>query len=429
MIHSVEKRRCRRNGKLCETRSYYLRYRYGAMPSDKWKSLGVTDKQVAEKKASEFRRESENEAEGILEPRLIRDAAKKPLLSHLDDYVADLKARERAGRNGRGASLTKSRIFRLLSECGWKLAYNVTPDSFSAWRNQQKGAARTVNHYLQGMVSFLNWLERVGRIKTNPLKFVAKVDERGKKRRVRRAFTEEELAKLVKGSGPRGIVYLMAARTGLRQEELKQLRWADVHLDSAAPYVLAQASTTKNKKEEPLPLVPELAQALREYRPARFSPNDRVFPNIPRASRLKVDAANNGIPYRDELGRYADFHALRYTWDTFLTKNGVLPRIVQKLMRHSDPRLSATTYLDQSQLPIQAAITALPRLAGYTQIRAQISGAEGQNGSQAVATVVNGKSEERPMFDGVRRVLSQGDAEKEMERAKGFEPSTLTLAT
>jgi len=33
---------------------------------------------------------------------------------------------------------------------------------------------------------------------------------------------------------------------------------------------------------------------------------------------LKVDAERNGIQYRDESGRYADFHALRYTWATFL---------------------------------------------------------------------------------------------------------------
>ena len=81
-------------------------------------------------------------------------------------------------------------------------------------------SARTKNHYLQGMVSFLNWLERVGRIKANPLKFVGKVDERGQKKRVRRAFTDDELRKLIEGSGSRGIIYFTAARTGLRQEEL-----------------------------------------------------------------------------------------------------------------------------------------------------------------------------------------------------------------
>ena len=112
----------------------------------------------------------------------------------------------------------------------WKLAGQVTADSFIGWRNQQKAAARTQNHYLQGMVSFLNWMERVGRIKSNPLKFVGKVDERGRKKRVRRAFTDEELRKLIGGSGPRGIIYFTAARTGLRQEELRQLIWGDVAL-------------------------------------------------------------------------------------------------------------------------------------------------------------------------------------------------------
>jgi hypothetical protein len=46
MIFSIEKRRFRRDGKVEETRSYYLRYHIGDMPVDKWKSLGVTDKQV-----------------------------------------------------------------------------------------------------------------------------------------------------------------------------------------------------------------------------------------------------------------------------------------------------------------------------------------------------------------------------------------------
>ncbi len=66
MIFSIEKRRFRRGGKLEETRSYYLRYRIGDMPVDKWKSLGVTDKQVADKKAHEFIQERERETAGIL---------------------------------------------------------------------------------------------------------------------------------------------------------------------------------------------------------------------------------------------------------------------------------------------------------------------------------------------------------------------------
>jgi len=123
---------------------------------------------------------------------------------HLDDYVAELERSARRGRKGRGARLLVGRILRLMDGCGWKLAYQVTLDSLTSWRNPREESARTLN-YLQGMVSFLNWMERVGKIKSNPLKHVPKVD-RGQRRRVRRAFTDEELGKLVHGSGPRGLI-------------------------------------------------------------------------------------------------------------------------------------------------------------------------------------------------------------------------------
>src|ERR1022692_796257 len=232
------------------------------MPVDKWKSLGVTDKQVADKKAHKFIQEREREAAGILEPQAVRDSAKKPLAAHLDDYVADLATRGRNGRGGLGARLVASRIRALLQACDWQVPCNVTADSFSTWRNRQTCSPRTLNHYLQGMVSFLNWMEKADRIKINPLKKVVKADERGKQKRVRRAFTDEEMRKLVAGSEDRGIIYFTAARTGLRQEELKQMKWGDLHLDADVPFVVVRDYAAKNKKEESVQLVPEIVEAL-----------------------------------------------------------------------------------------------------------------------------------------------------------------------
>src|ERR1035437_8346466 len=153
MIFKVEKRRSRQNGELRLTRCYYLRYRIGDMPADRWKSLGVTDFQTANKKAQELLQEREREAAGIIEAKPVRDAAQRPLLEHLDDYEADLVKRGRAGRGGRGARLLKSRILRLMKDCGWKLSASITADSFIAWRNPQPASARTLNHYLQEMIS------------------------------------------------------------------------------------------------------------------------------------------------------------------------------------------------------------------------------------------------------------------------------------
>jgi integrase len=77
----------------------------------------------------------------------------------------------------------------------------------------------------------------------------------------------------------------------------------------------------------------------------------------------------NGIAYQDEAGRYADFHALRYTWATFLQRHGIAQRFAMKLLRHGNINLTSKVYTDDSQLPIYEAIKALPRLVEHTQIR------------------------------------------------------------
>jgi len=428
MIFKVEKRRCRKNGALCLTRNYYLRYRFGEMLVDRWHSLGVTDKQVAEKKAQEFRREKEQEEAGILEPKVIRIAAARPLAEHLGEYVADLEKRNRAGRNGRGGRQLKMRVSTLLKECHWNIAFNITADSFIAWRSRQKKSARTLNHYLQATVSFLNWMERVGRIKGNPLKFVGKIDERGKATRVRRAFTDEELRRLVTGSGPRGIVYFVAGRTGLRQDELRQLIWEDIQLDEKVPTVRVRIACAKNKTEEYVPLVPEVVEKLRAHRPAKFKPTNLVFASVPQARTLRTDAEKNGIAYRDESGRYADFHALRYTWNTFLKRHGIVDEHSMKILRHRDTKTSLG-YTDLKQLPIYEAVKDLPRLMGYTQIRAQISGAEGQNGSQAVAT--NGENQLSQPADNelASREMTVPVARWQKPVREGFEPSVAFWTT
>jgi integrase len=424
VIFRVEKRRFRNGGVLRTTRCYYLRYRFGEMPVDRWKSLGVTDKQVAEKKAQEFIQEKEREAAGILEPKRIRDAAMRPLAAHLQDYLADLEKRNRAGRNGRGGRQLKMRVTTLLNGCKWDVAYNINADSFIAWRSRQKKSARTLNHYLQAMVSFLNWLERTGRIKGNPLKFVGKIDERGKLKRTRRALTDDELRTLVAGSDWRGLVYLVAARTGLRQEELRQLVWDDVRLEEKVPYVRVRVICAKNKTEEHVALVPEICEALKSLRPLKCIPTGLVFEKgVPRAARLRADLEANGIAYQDEFGRYADFHALRYAWTTFLQRNGIAQRFAMKLLRHSDIRLTSKVYTDESQLPIYEAIKNLPRLVNYTQIRAQISDAEGCVATQPDAKSGEEKGVEAIDSETLRRVLAHVVARGQKERVKGIEPS------
>ena len=429
MIKSVEKRRRRVAGKVVETRCYYLRYKLDWMPVDKWRSLGTTDKQCADKRATEFFQELQREQDGILDAKPIREAARTPLRQHLKDFLADLERRGKAGRGGRDGRLLGGRIDRLMDACAWSLPAAVSADSFIRWRSQQSDllGARTLKHYLEGIVCLLNWMERSGRIKTNPLRHVDKVDDRVDVRRRRQALPDEKLGRLVRGSGTRGIIYFTAARSGLRSDELRQLAWADVELDAQPPRVRVRVETAKNKREQFVDLVPEIVEALRAYRGVSWKASANVFPKgIPRACRLKQDCEKNGIEYCDAEGRYADFHALRHTFGTWLQRNNIPPR---EIMRHSDYRLTMNTYTDERQLAGYELLKALPRLdGGYTQIRAQISGAEGHNESQAGAAVKLDKLTQHVAAEVVSRALSQGVAGRKLERAKGFEPSTFTLA-
>ncbi len=190
------------------------------------------------------------------------------------------------------------------------------------------------------------------------------------------------------------------------------------------PDVRVRIVCAKNKKEELVPLVPEICEALKACRPPDCLPQDLGFPNgVPRAQRLRADLEANGIAYQDVSGRDADFHALRYTWATFLQRHGIAQRFAMKLLRHSDIKLTSQVYTDESQLPIYEAIKALPRLVEHTQIRAQISG-----GAEREVTPPDAESEgkgsgEDARNNGFGRGLASAGATRQKQRVKGIEPS------
>ena len=185
----------------------------------------------------------------------------------------------------------------------------------------------------------------------------------GDPRRKRRAFTPEELWRLVNVAGERGVLYLVAAFTGLRRGELVKIEWRDVHIEEAQPYITVRSSIAKNAKLVPQPLPLKVATALRQLRRDGVEPNDFVFERLmPDMDCFRDDLRAAGISYVDEKGEYADFHSLRVTFDTDLWMAEVAPRIVMELMRHSDMRLTARTYMDANMLPSSEALEKLPSL-------------------------------------------------------------------
>ena len=98
-------------------------------------SLGTSDKQVAEKIRAEKLREREHERAGIIAPKAARDAAKRDLAEHLEDFLGDMR---RLGKSEKYVANLEFRVGRLIEDCDWKLAKDVTADGFQSWRREQR---------------------------------------------------------------------------------------------------------------------------------------------------------------------------------------------------------------------------------------------------------------------------------------------------
>jgi hypothetical protein len=62
------------------------------------------------------------------------------------------------------------RVGRLISDCGWNAAKDVSTDSFQSWlRGQNELNDKTANDYSEVARRFFNWLVRVGGFGCNPL--------------------------------------------------------------------------------------------------------------------------------------------------------------------------------------------------------------------------------------------------------------------
>lgn len=389
-------------------------------------SLGTSDKAVAEKRRSELLTEKQQEAAGLIPPKPLREAAQRTLMEHLDDFLADC---ETMGRSDKHLANLRHRVSVLIRACHWNAVKDVTADSFQEWRRCQRLSAKTLNDYLEAIRSLLNWMMRHGRVLTNPLRHVEKVQTLGRETRVRRAFTAQEVCLLI-ASAPsdRRAIYLMAIQTGLRHSELGALRWGDLCLEGETPLVRVRASTTKNGKPIAMPLHKDVVAALQAIRPQDVTDGAPVFPRMPRIERFRRDLKKAGIPYTDGLGRFGDFHSLRYTFCTNLAKAGIPSRVAMSLMRHSDRRLTDKIYTDENLLGTVPAIEALPSYTnGLLERLLEISDIGHRNAVAACHHTAQTEVDKSPENQGESHDLARVDTEcHEMELAgvTGLEPAT-----
>jgi integrase len=340
-------------------RLYSGRFRLEGEPKVTTVPLHTTDKQLAKQKLLALVREREQELAGIGGRKSLRKAAQSALLEHLKDFVADLRARMRSDSH---IGHLETRIKRLFSECHWEYVRDVSADSFQLWRaNQKQFSRKTIHEYQNAASSLFTWMERNDRLESNPLRRVAKVERKGFESLKRRAFTEDEVRRLLTVAGGYALGYLAAFYTGLRRKELSAVQWGDLHLDAARPFILVRSATTKNRKAGKVYLKSNLARMLRETWAASVPADELVFAGrIPSMRKMHEHLKAAGIAVLDEQGNKVDFHALRMTFSTHLELVGASLQVRQDALRHCDPRLTAGTYTDTTKLETAGAIERLP---------------------------------------------------------------------
>jgi integrase len=208
----------------------------------------------------------------------------------------------------------------------------------------------------------------------NPICLVRQIAKRPNAPNV---LTPAEIKVLLDGLAIRErTLVLLAASTGLRQNELFAIKWSDIDLAQgtmnvtrAIVYgVVGKCKTEASQK--PVPLHPILADELNRWRQSCFyqKPEDWVFAT--RHHHGKTPLWGRAIlrkyvrPAGEKLGiqKRIGWHTFRHTYSTLLRSVGAEFKVMQELMRHFSLRSTLNIYtqaVTPAKHQAQAAVLAL----------------------------------------------------------------------
>ncbi len=369
--------------------------------NDRWRdSVAYTDKRASAELGERLEKESAMKAEGLIDP--LDEHRRRPVAELLAEFISTLKS---TGRSSRYVLQVENRIQRIIDGTSIKHLHELDPvrvnEFLSSLRTEKKKrlSGHTTNEYIRCLREFTKWAVLARRLGLDPLASLKRVERKAiKPTHPRRGLSWTELGKLLDAAerrpllevqtirtGPnkgmptakvsdrvkankihkgreRRLVYLLAIWTGLRRNEIRQLRWADVDLDCLPRRIRLRAETTKSKRADSVVIHPQLAEALRQFKPTACSPDDQVVSTVPDMKAFKADLKLAGIEYGDQAMGYADLHATRMSLSTKMAAEGLSLRVRQAQMRHTDPRLTDNTYMDENLLPIADEIMRLPSI-------------------------------------------------------------------
>jgi integrase len=303
-----------------------------------------------------------------------------------------LKAR---GRKPRYIQQAVGQVRRIADECKWVCWSDISASRLDTWLNEladgeDAAADRTANGYLTAVKAFCRWMVKDRRASETPLAHLEKRDETPSYERG--AFTVDEMRRLLGAASvgsdcqgmtgtERALLYRLAAETGFRANEIRQMTVSRFELDTDRPTATATKWTTKGWKARTVRLRLDTSAELRTQFTGKL-PTALAFPTMPdsthTAEMIRFDMARAvpPIPETDASDRVRHFHSLRHTTGSFFNAAGVNPKVAQNILGHSNINLTMGIYTHTYRDDEAAAVMAIPDLSSPTNATRKATGTE-----------------------------------------------------
>lgn len=269
----------------------------------------------------------------------------------LSEIIADFK--EYAHNNytrPEEAVFVVDKFYKLI---GNKPAEQVIVNDFERYRAMRKKEvkASSINREMNSIRRVFSLAKSNRKIRYNPCEDLKPLKTENPRKRF---LTKEEELKLLDVSPPvmRAII-ITALHTGMRESEIKNLKWTDVFLKEK--YLVAL--NTKNGKARKLLITPQMkAELLKLPKIGEY-----VFMN-PLTQKPYVDFISTYVRAVKRSGiPHISFHELRHTTASRLNELGVDLSTIQEYLDHADAR-TTQKYIHK---PKKNILDAVERLAEY----------------------------------------------------------------
>jgi integrase len=226
----------------------------------------------------------------------------------------------------------------------------------------EKQRAHTTLKNMKGFLSgAFRYAVRTGTIKFNPMRETM-LPKNGKPMETEDPYTLKEIRSMAKILGqPAKAAVLVAAFTGMRMSEIRGLRWDDydgdvIHVRRAVWRTHVGETKTPGSAKE-IPVIPQLAEALEEFRP--ISPGPYIFTGKTGKPLILANVATRDI--RPKIAGWHGWHGFRHGIATTLYDLRVPDKVIQEIMRHSDVAVTMKHYVKTNKKQSKAAMKKLSK--------------------------------------------------------------------